>query len=265
MAGLALMGVLADIPDPRSRHGRRHPLPAMLGLVTWGLLLGHQGPEAMAQMGRDFGLPLAHALGFRRPTPPKSTLSRFWRRLDVEAGEAALRRWINARLPGGVEVLSLDGKTLRGSRDGETPGQHLVCAPHVQAVLAQVRVDARTNEHKAALRLLGILPRGGKVVVGDALFCQRDVAAEVGGGGGDYVFVVQDNQPGLGADVAAGFGFEQAARSIAAAFSPGGPAAPARAGRDDGGQGARPAREANAADDDGPDAAPAVAGLGARV
>ena len=38
--------------------------------------------------------------------------------------------------------------------------------------------------------------------------------------GGDYVFVVKDNQPGLGTDVAAGFGFEAAARSMAAAFSP---------------------------------------------
>ncbi len=83
-----------------------------------------------------------------------------------------------------------------------------------------MRVDAKTNEHKAALRLLGILPLAGKVVMGDALFCQRELAEEIVTRGGDYVFVVKDNQPGLGTDIAAGFGFEEAARSVAAAFSP---------------------------------------------
>src|SRR5262249_60307727 len=76
------------------------------------------------------------------------------------------------------EHLSLDGKPLKGSRPGAVPGQHLVAiyAPAVEAVLAQVRVDAKTNEYKAALQLLGLIPLGGKVVVGDALFCQRDLA-----------------------------------------------------------------------------------------
>src|SRR5205807_1691067 len=123
-----------------------------------------------------------------------------FRRLDVAAFEAALTRWVASRLSDAdQEVISIDGKTLRGSRDGELPGQHLVAAyaPEAQAVLAQLRVDAKTNEHKAALQLLGILPLQGKVVVGDALFCQRDVAAQVVGQGGDYLFVVKDNQPGL--------------------------------------------------------------------
>src|SRR5256885_571618 len=83
---------------------------------------------------------------------------------------------------------------------------HLVAAyaPLVEAVVAQVRVDAKTNEHKAALELLGILPVKGNVFTGDAMFCQRDVAEKIIDGEGDYVFVVKDNQPGLAVDTAAG-------------------------------------------------------------
>src|SRR5947207_9643712 len=162
MAALTLTEVLADLPDPRSRHGRIHPLGAVLGLVVLGLLLGKKSLSAVARLGRNYGPPLAHALGFRRgKTPAKSTLSEILRALDAAAVEAALARWVGSRLPGsGVDHLSLDGKALRGSRDGEVPGQHLVAAyaPQVEAVLAQVRVDAKTNEHKAALQLLGILP-----------------------------------------------------------------------------------------------------------
>jgi hypothetical protein len=265
MAALALTDVLADIPDPRSRHGRVHPLGAVLGLVVLGLLMGKRSLSAIARLGRNYGPPLAHALGFRRgKTPAKSTLSEILRAADAAAVEEALGRWVGSRLPAGATRIALDGKTLRGSRDGELPGQHLLAAyvPEVEAVLAQMRVDAKTNEHKAALQLLGVLPLAGKVVTGDAMFCQRDLAEKVVGEGGDYLFVVKDNQPGLGTDVAAGFGFAAAARSAAAAFSPGGAAG---SGRHDGGQGPRAHREADAADDHAPDAAPPLAGPGAGL
>ncbi len=268
MAALALTEVLADVPDPRSPHGRFHPLPAVLGLVVLGLLMGRRSLSGIARLGRLYGAPLAHALGFRRgKTPTKSTLSQLLRALDADALEAALSRWVRSRLEAEPEHVSLDGKTLRGSRDGAVPGRHLVAAyaPAVQAVLAQVRVDAKTNEHKAALELLGLLPWAGKVVVADALFCQREVAERVVAAGADYVFVVKGNQPGLRADVAAGFGFEAAARSIAAAFSPRGAAPAAGPGGEHHRQGARPGGEADAADDHRAGPAPALAGPGAGL
>jgi len=278
VAGLSLIEVLAEVPDPRSRHGRRHPLPAILALLVLAMLRGCKGPVAIAQFGRDYGVPLAHALGFHRGrTPAASCLSKLLSRLDAVAFEAALARWIQARTsaaatapdgPKDKEPLSIDGKTLRGSRDGEVPGQHLVSAyaPLVEAVLVQVRVDAKTNEHKAALELLGILPVQGRIVIGDAMFCQRDVCTEIIDQGGDYLFFVKDNQPGLLTDIAAGFGFEAGAQSIAAAFSPRRPAASTTA-RTDGAhhrQRARALGEADAADHHGADAAPEMAGLGSR-
>lgn len=228
MTSLSLLEALADMPDPRSRHGRRHPLPAMLALTVLAMLHGCKGPTAIAQFGRDYGVALAHALGFRRgKTPAPSCLCDLYRALDAAAFEAALSRWLAARIPAPAEgaakqPVSLDGKSLRGSRDGDTPGQHLVSAyaHEQQAVLAQLRVDAKTNEHKAALELLGILPVQGRIVLGDAMFCQRDLCEKIITQGGDYLFTVKGNQQGLETDIAAGFGFEAAARQMAAAFSP---------------------------------------------
>ncbi|VTR93876.1 transposase : Transposase OS=Azospirillum sp. (strain B510) GN=AZL_b01830 PE=4 SV=1: DDE_Tnp_1 [Gemmata massiliana] len=94
-------------------------------------------------------------------------------------------------------------------------------APAVGAVLAQVRVDSKTNEHKAALELLGIIPPAGKVVTGDAIFCQRDLAKQVIEAGGHYVLVAKDNHPAPVVDIEGGFAFEAAARSVAAPTSPG--------------------------------------------
>src|SRR3954462_12457003 len=117
------------------------------------------------------------------------------------AGRTTPRTWHSKGSP----PLAIDGKTARGSRDGDTPGVHLVSAyaPDVKAVLAQLRVDAKTNEHKAALELLGVLPLNDKVVTGDAMFTHRDVCAAVIAGGGDYVLPVKENQPTLSRDIAA--------------------------------------------------------------
>jgi len=221
---LSLLDVLAQVPDPRSRHGQRHPLSAILSLAVLAMLSGAKGYQAIAQFGREKGYALAHALGFKRgKTPTKSTFSVLFRSLDVQAFEHALSRWIASRMPQGQQkLLSLDGKTARGSRDGEVPGQHLVAAysGKARAVLAQMKVDAKTNEHKAALELLGILPVKGNIITGDAMFCQRDVCAKIIEASGDYVFTVKDNQPSLLIDIAAGLSYQEQAQRLATAFSP---------------------------------------------
>ena len=236
---------------------------------------------AIAQFGRDHAPPLAHALGFTKAkTPAASGLSELFRRLDAVACEAALARPIQSRTPPAAapgdgdqgqrpEPVSIGGKALRGSKDGTLPGQHLVAAyaPLVEAVLVQVKVDAKTDEHKAARQPLGLLPVRGRLVIGDALFGQRDARAAIVARGGDYLFFAKANQPGLQTDLGAGFGSEAAARAGAAAFSPRRPgaAAPAGAAGAPPGQGARPAGGADVADDQYPDAARQVAGVGAGL
>src|SRR3954451_2285193 len=116
MAPCTLYDALSSLPDPRSRHGRVHPLPTVVGLVALALLMGRNSLAGIARFGRQHGTPLAHALGFRRgKTPTKSTLSRTLRRFDAQQLEAALSRWVGGRIePTAFEHIALDGKTLRG-------------------------------------------------------------------------------------------------------------------------------------------------------
>ena len=268
---VCLLEVLQDVPDPRAPRGIRHPLSAILGLAVLAMLTGCKSYQAIAQFGRDKGFALAHALGFRRgKTPTKSTYSILFRRLDIGAFEAALGRWIVTRLSEEERsVIALDGKTLRGSRDGTVPGHHLVAAYAVaaSAVLAQLRVDAKTNEHKAALELLGIVPVKGCLFTGDALFCQRDVCQAIIEGGGEYVFTVKDNQPTLATDIRAGLSWEDEQRRRAAIFSPRGQAgrAPRRQHGQPDQQGARPPGDADAATHDDPNQDPGLGGPQAGI
>lgn len=49
--------------------------------------------------------------------------------------------------------------------------------------------------------VLASLPLAGRIVTGDAKFCQRDLSALVVAKGGDYFWVVKENQPSLLADL----------------------------------------------------------------
>lgn len=205
----SLMELFQGVHDPRRAQGKRHPLPALLSLAVVGLLSGMTSYEAIVDFGKARGWEFLQLLGFtRRRGLCKATFSRVFRRIDVADVEARIGQWIQARLDlKVVPHIAIDGKTARGSRDGETPGVHLVSAyaPEFHAVLGQLRVDAKTNEHKAALELLGILPIQGTLVTGDAMFTHRDVCAKIIERGGDYVLPVKDNQPNLRADIVAAF------------------------------------------------------------
>ena len=63
----------------------------------------------------------------------------------------------------------------------------------------------RSNEQEVELRvtpgLLGVLPLRGRLVTGDALYCQRHLCAQIVAAGGDYLLIVKANQPRLYQDI----------------------------------------------------------------
>lgn len=198
---ISLFDCLSSVPDPRSALGKRHPLGAILTLCSVAMLCGCRSLYAIAQFGRDRGRGFARALGFTHDTTPCcTTLHNLFVELDKDAFEAAVSRWSAAAAGAhGWNTVSLDGKTLRGSTDVQLPAVHLLAAYAHEAgiVLRQLPVDAKTNEHKAALELLDLIPVEGKLVVGDAMFCQRDLSRKIRAKAGNYLWPVKDNQPDL--------------------------------------------------------------------
>ena len=208
----SLLAFLAEVPDPRDRSGRRHPLVAMLAQACCALLCGCRGYAAIAQWGRDQPIELMHRLGYRRRPPAYGTFQGLFTRLDAAAFEAAVARWVAALLPTAgadrLRAVAIDGKSSRGSGAAGSPAVHLLSAldQETGCVLAQARVPAETNEHKAALALLRAMVLQGRVITGDAAFCQRDLCRQVVADGGHYLIKVDDNQPTLLEDVASAFG-----------------------------------------------------------
>jgi hypothetical protein len=214
----SLLSFLSQVPDPRGRQGRRHPLEAMLASVVCAMLQGARGYSAITQWIHDQEVELWHALGFTRRPPQLGAFRKLLMALSPIHFERALADWAESCLePSGadqpLEAVALDGKTLCGTLQAHERAVHLLALldQRTGCVLSQSRVDAKTNEHKGALEILKTLVLEGRVITGDAIFCQREVCEEVRGRGGHYFFVVKDNQPALKEAIAAEF---------KAAFSP---------------------------------------------
>lgn len=226
-AGESLLAMLAAIPDPRGRKGRRHPLAAMLAAIVCGLLTGARGYKAISQWTRTQGDFVWGWLGFTRQPPCANSFRNLLLALSPDVLEGVLRSWIatlvDEPLPDEARGTSLDGKTLCNTLTAHERNVHLLSLldQKLGGVLSQQAVDPTTNEAKAALELLKTIVLKGRLVSGDAIFCQRELCQQIVDSGGDYLFVVKDNQPELKAAIEAEFqpGFSPRYRAATATIA----------------------------------------------
>ena len=108
---------------------------------------------------------------------------------------------------GNARHIAIDGKTMRASKDSEGKAEHVLSAfcSSLQTVLGHEASRSKGLEIPDALKLLERLDLRGKIVTGDAIFCQKSIAAKIVERGGDYVFPVKDNQKTLRQDIETAF------------------------------------------------------------
>jgi len=213
---LPLVDVFAAVDDPRCRRGRRFTVAALLTLALAAMLANHLSPLAIAQWGAEQDEASKRAMGFKGVTPHQSTFARLFRRLDPALLSVALARHCAADAAPdpderGAEGVAIDGKAQRGrlafSPTAGCPVHALTACTHARGVvLAQEEISGQTEKAEAELtvapRLIARLAWRGRVVTGDALFCQRALCAQVCDAEGDYLLIVKENQPQLHHDIA---------------------------------------------------------------
>ncbi|MBV8129239.1 MAG: transposase family protein [Planctomycetaceae bacterium] len=113
----SLLSFLATVPDPRSRHGRQHPLSAILALVCCAILRGARSYAVIGQWAQDHDITLIHRLGFTHRPPKSGGIQKVLIALNLEAFEHAVTKWVEALLsrpfvaePSTPEAYALDGK-----------------------------------------------------------------------------------------------------------------------------------------------------------
>ena len=194
-----LKSFLAEVPDPRKHHGKRHPLLLILLIIFVALLRGSKDLKDACLFARvnqklfkRMGLLLLHGI------PNPTTISRVLEVLDPEALVVAFRQFLQALgIPLG-ETLSFDGKTMRAA-NGEDVDRHILSffSHDTHLAIGQIGVDSKENEIPAFERLLSQGDVHGKLLLGDALHTQRATVRAIVTAGADYLLVVKGNQKGL--------------------------------------------------------------------
>jgi predicted transposase YbfD/YdcC len=209
----SLYEAFRQLHDRRKARGKRYELAVILTLSVLAKFGGEDEPEGIAEWVKLRGGALREALGIKRMAMPHAVTYRrvLGEAVDIAEFEQVMSTFFQ-RLGGDSQQVAIDGKRLRGTIEaGQTRGVYLlaVYAPECGLVLNQVNIEDKANEISAAPAVLSGLELRGKVVTGDALFTQRELSAMIVEAGGDYAWLVKDNQPTLRADIERLFGPER--------------------------------------------------------
>ena len=200
----SLFEVLQRAPDPRAKN-TRFRIGAVLTLVALGLLAGRRDISALARFAqtlhpkqrRLLGLPLKTGTKAFYEVPTYSVFYAVLTRLDSEAFAALLHDWLQARAGTLPQALALDGKMIRDHIGLLTLAQHEDGAPQAVAVFDQKEGTPRC-ELTVGTQLLQRLPAlDERTITADPLHCQKANARAIGEKGGDFLFQIKGNQPGL--------------------------------------------------------------------
>lgn len=210
----ALSEHFAALEDPRVERTKLHPLLAIVTIALCAVICGAESWEDIAGFGEAKAPWLTSFLDLPHGIPCPDTFNRVFAALDPKQFQACFAAWMQAVaevLP--TQVIALDGKTVRGSHDHVTgkAAIHMVSAwaSANRLVLAQVKVDSKSNEITAIPELLRALAIEGCIVTIDAMGCQREIARQIVDQGGDYVLALKENQETLHTDVVEMFAHAQ--------------------------------------------------------
>ena len=187
------------LQDPRSR-ACPHQLDELLLVALCAITSGAESWVTVVEWGCMKLDWLRRWLPFANGIASHDTFSRVFSLLDARGFEACFIGWMQQLCPTlHGQLVSIDGKSVRGSHDAGLGMTHLVSAWHHGAglVLGQVRTAAKSNEITAIPELLDALDLRGTTITIDAVGCQRAIAEKIIDKGADYLVAVKDNQPTL--------------------------------------------------------------------
>ena len=203
---LSIDYTLSQIYDPRLGSRLDHPLSSLLKLVLLGKMCGRVTMKEAWRMAKRMPSQTLKQLGFAAGKAPcYSTITETIKQLDADEVRLVFATAVRGFGLENEEAIAIDGKTLRGSGEDESPAVKLLAAfcHRLQGVIGEVQVGDDTNEITAMLDLLDRIDLEGMIITGDAAFTQKKICEKIVEKKADFVFTVKDNQPTLKARIKA--------------------------------------------------------------
>lgn len=198
-----LMDALKTVKDPRSARGSQHRFICIMSITVCALLSGCRSYQAIADWAANLTENEKKKFFCRRGTPSESTIRKTLQRVDADTFDKIISAWLlkQSGFLGQIKGdIAVDGKTARGSHDGDQKAAHLLSAflHEEKLVIAQKEVGDKTNEIPELRNLLKPLNIKGSNVTTDAMHTQVETAVFlVREKEADFTMTVKGNQPTL--------------------------------------------------------------------
>lgn len=188
--------------DPRIERTKDHLLIDILAITILAVISGADGWVAIEAYGEAKYEWLKDFLELPNGIPSHDTFSRVFSRIEPEEFQQCFLSWVNSITKKlGVEVIAIDGKTLKQSydRNKKQKALHIVSAWSTsnKLVLGQQKVDKKSNEITAIPTLLEMLEIEGSIITIDAMGCQKEIASLIIKKKADYVLALKANHKNL--------------------------------------------------------------------
>ena len=92
-----LLDLLAQVPDPRKRRGRRHALAGLLAAGIAAVIAGPRSFAAIGQWAADAGPEVLAVLGAVRGPAEESTFRRAFALVSADTLDRVLGAWLHTR------------------------------------------------------------------------------------------------------------------------------------------------------------------------
>ena len=191
-----------DVEDPRIERTKRHQLIDVITIAICAVICGADSWVAIETYGKAKQKWLDHVLELPNGIPSHDTFARIFALINPEQFQECFASWIKsvALLTDG-EVIAIDGKSLKNSYDKKLGNRaiNMVSAwvTSKKLVLAQIKVDKKTNEITAIPKLIKVLDIAGCLITIDAIGCQKEIVNLISQKDGDYIIALKKNQKNL--------------------------------------------------------------------
>lgn len=194
-----------DLDDPRSDKNKLYSIHEILLVVICGMICEAESWRDFVTFGHEKLDFLREYLPFVNGIPSKNTFCRFFASLKPEQFKICFIEWVKSLPQMKDDIVAIDGKHVCNSfvLEKDKSAIHMVSAfaSKTKLVLAQQKVDDKSNEITAIPKLLNLLDIKGKIVTIDAMGTQKEIAKQIVDAGGDYILALKGNHSTLHNDI----------------------------------------------------------------
>ena len=200
-----LYAYFQGLTDPRQEGKISHKLIDIVMIAISAILSGAESWTEIEFFGETQEKWLSTFLELPNGIPSHDTFREVFMRLDPIEFEEHFLMWVQAVTVKIKGLIAIDGKQLRGSKDGFLGKRAIYMvsawAEANEIVLGQRKVDEKSNEITAIPELLNLISIAGCVVTIDAMGTQTAIAQKIIDAGADYLLSLKENQGRLYQDV----------------------------------------------------------------